>query len=87
VERRSAAPLAWLATRPRWMPFLVVLVLLLGGLFGPPALGVPLLVVLAALLAWLTYLAWPRLPAGGRLARLAVLVLALGAAVQRAVEG
>jgi uncharacterized protein DUF6703 len=86
VERRSAAPLAWLATRPRWALFLVLLGLLLGGLFAPPAVGLGLLVVLALLLGWLTYLAWPRLPPGGRLARLAVLALVLVVAVQRAVE-
>lgn len=86
VERRSAAPLAWLALRPRWAPFLVVLALLLGGLFAPPAVGLLLLAVLALLIGWLTYLAWPRLPQGGRLARLAVLALVVVVAVQRAVE-
>lgn len=86
VERRSAAPLAWLAARPRWVPFLVVLALLLGGLFAPSAVGAALLVLLALLLGWLTYLSWPRLPPGGRLARLAILGLVLVAAVARALE-
>lgn len=86
VERRSAAPLAWLATRPRWLPFLVVLALLIGGLFAPPAVGLVLMVVLALLLGWLTYLAWPRLPPGGRLARLAVLALVLVAAAGRLLD-
>lgn len=86
VERRSAVPLAWLATRPRWLPFLVVLALLLGGLFAPPAVGVALLVVLAVLLGWLAYLAWPRLPGGGRFARVAVLALVVVAIVQRTLE-
>ncbi len=84
VEQRSGVPLAWLATRPRWLPFLVVLALLLGGLFAPPVVGVVLLVLLALPLGWLTYLAWPQLPPGGRVARLAVLVLVLAAAVERA---
>ena len=86
VEQRSAAPLAWLATRPRWLPFLLVLALLLGGLFAPPALGVALLVVLLLLLSWLTFLSWPRLATGGRLARLAVLALVLVVVAQRALE-
>jgi hypothetical protein len=86
VEQRSAAPLAWLATRPRWVPFVLVLALLLGGLFAPVALGVALLAVLLLLLGWLTYLAWPRLPQGGRLVRLAVLALVVLAVVQRATE-
>jgi hypothetical protein len=75
VERRSAAPLTWLSTRPRWLPFLLVLALLLGGLFAPPAIAVVLLLALALLVAWLTYLAWPKLEPTGRLSRLLVLVL------------
>lgn len=86
VEQRTAIPLAWLATRPRWLPFLVVLALLVGGLFAPPALGVALLGVLLLLLGWLTFLSWPRLPAGGRLARVAVLALVVLAVVQRVLE-
>ena len=86
VELRSAAPLAWLATRPRWLPFLVVLALLLGGLFAPPLAGAVLMLVLGLLLGWLTYLAWPQLPAGSRLARVAVLALVLVATVARAFE-
>ena len=86
VEQRSAIPLAWLATRPRWVPFALVLALLLGGLFAPPALGIALLVLLMLLIGWLSYLAWPRLPGGGRLARLAVLALLVLAVVQRATE-
>jgi hypothetical protein len=85
VERRSAAPLTWLATRPRWLPFLVVLVLLLGGLFAPAPIAAVLLVVLAVLLAWLTYLAWPKLDPTGRLTRLLVLALVVYVLVQRLV--
>jgi Family of unknown function (DUF6703) len=85
VERRSAAPLTWLATRPRWLPFLLVLVLLLGGLFAPAPIAVLLLVVLALLLVWLTYLAWPKLDPTGRFTRLLVLVLVVYVLVQRLV--
>jgi len=84
VERRSAAPLTWLATRPRWLPFVLVMALLLGGLFAPPAVAVVLLAVLAVLLVWLTYLAWPKLETSGRLTRLIVLGLVLYALAQRA---
>jgi hypothetical protein len=75
VERHSTAPLTWLSTRPRWAPFLLVLALLLGGLFAPPAIAVVLLLVLALIVAWLTYLAWPKLEPTGRLTRLLVLAL------------
>jgi hypothetical protein len=83
VEKRSAAPLTWLATRPRWLPFLIVLALLLGGLFAPVAVAVVLLVVLALLLAWLTYLAWPKLDPTGRFTRLLVVALVVYVLVQR----
>lgn len=86
VEQRSVAPLAWLATRPRWLPFLLVLALLVGGLFAPPALGAVLLVVLAVLLGWLSFLSWPRLQPGAKVARLAVLALLVYTVVQRATE-
>ena len=85
VERRSAAPLTWLATRPRWLPFLLVLALLLGGLFAPVPVAAVLLVALVLLLAWLTYLAWPKLDPTGRFTRLLVLALVAYVLVQRLV--
>jgi len=85
VEERSAAPLTWLATRPRWLPFLIVLALLLGGLLAPAAIATVLLVVLVLLLTWLTYLAWPKLDPSGRFTRLLVLVLVVYVLVQRLV--
>jgi len=75
VERRSTGPLTWLATRPRWVPLVLVLALLLGGLFAPPAIGGALLAALLLGLLWLTYLAWPKLEANGRFTRLLVLAL------------
>jgi hypothetical protein len=83
VERRSTGPLTWLATRPRWVPFVLVLVLLLGGLLAPPVVGAVLLALLALGLAWLTYLAWPKLAASGRITRLIVLVLVAYVLVRR----
>lgn len=85
VEKRSAAPLTWLATRPRWLPFLIVLALLLGGLLAPAPIAAVLLVVLVLLLSWLTYLAWPKLDPTGRFTRLLVLVLVVYVLVQRLV--
>lgn len=85
VERRSAVTLTWLATRPRWLPFLIVLALLLGGLFAPVPMAAVLLVVLLVLLVWLTYLAWPKLDPTGRLTRLLVLALVGYVLVQRLV--
>ena len=83
VERRSTGLLTWLATRPRWVPFVLVLALLLGGLFAPPVVGAACLFALLLALLWLTYLAWPKLDAGGRLTRLLVVVLVGFVLVQR----
>jgi hypothetical protein len=85
VERRSTGLLTWLATRPRWVPFVLVLALLLGGLFAPPVIAAVCLLALLLALLWLTYLAWPRLDAGGRLVRLVVVVLVGYVLVQRLV--
>ena len=83
VERRSVGALTWLATRPRWVPFVLVFALLLGGLFAPPVVGAVLLAVLALGVVWLTYLAWPKLEPTGRFTRLLVLVLVLYVIAQR----
>jgi hypothetical protein len=85
VERRSTASLTWLATRPRWVPFVLVLALLLGGLFAPPVIGAACLAVLLLGLVWLTYLAWPKLTAGGRLTRVLLVVLVGYVLIQRLV--
>lgn len=77
------APLTWLSTRPRWVPFVIVLALLLGGLFLPAAAAVLLLVALALFLGWLTYLAWPKLDSGGRLVRVLMIALVVFLLVQR----
>lgn len=60
---------------PRFVPFLVVLALLVGGLLAGGVLGGVLLLVLAALLGTLLAFGWPALDAQGRLLRSAVLGL------------
>ena len=85
IERRSTGPLTWLATRPRWVPLVLVLALLLAGLLAPPAIGAVCLLALALGLLWLTYLAWPKLEMGGRLVRLLVVVIVGYVLVQRLV--
>jgi hypothetical protein len=87
VERWSLPVLARLRVAPRWLVFVAVLGLVVGGLFAPPPLGALLLAVVGALMAWLTYLSWPALPPGGRASRVLVVLLVLGVAVQRAVSG
>lgn len=79
VERTSAGVLVWLSARPKFFVPLLSAVLLLGGLFAPPGLGVPLLLLLAAFVGWLTYLSWPVIVGVQRLLRLSVIGLVLAA--------
>lgn len=82
VEVRSGPLLVIMARRPV-VPGLVVGVLVLAGLLLHGLPGALLLLLLAVLVAWLTYLAWPALRAPARVPRLAVLILLLTAAVIR----
>jgi hypothetical protein len=79
VERTSAGLLLWLSSRPRLFVPVLSAVLLLGGLFAPPGFGVPLLLLLAAFIGWLSYLSWPVVTGFQRVLRLATLGLVLAA--------
>jgi hypothetical protein len=83
VERASAPVLLWLSSRPRFLLPLLVAVLLIGGLAAPAPYGLPLLLVLTALLGWLSYLSWPALDGRARLLRTAMLGLIGVAVAQR----
>ena len=85
VERRSAPVLLWLSSRPKVLLPALVVVLLVGGLAAPPTYGVPLLVALALLLLWLSYLSWPALDGRARALRGAMLLLSVVAVVQRVI--
>ncbi|MEN3362272.1 MAG: hypothetical protein V7637_6254 [Mycobacteriales bacterium] len=87
VERRSTPILIYLRHLPSWLVFVATLGLVLAGLFGPAAIGAAILVVMAALIGWVTYLAWPVLTPGGRLGRLGAAALVVAAAVHRVVVG
>ncbi len=63
------------ARLPRFVPFLVVLGLLLGGLLVQGIVGALLLLVLAALLGLLLFLGWPALQPQARVLRLGVVVV------------
>lgn len=81
VERRSAVLLVWLSQRPRWLVPLATAALLAGVVFLPsgPALGC--LVVVVALVGWLSYLSWPAVAGPQRLVRVATLLLLLAVGV------
>jgi hypothetical protein len=85
VEKRSAPVLVLLSQQHRAVVPLVSVLLLIGGLALPPALGVPCLVILVAFVGWLTYLSWPAIVGQARVVRVATLLLILLALATRLV--
>jgi hypothetical protein len=83
VEARSAPVLLWLSSRPKVLLPALVVVLLVGGLAAPAGAGAVLLVLLAGLLLWLSYLSWPALDGRARALRTAMLLLIGVALAQR----
>lgn len=79
VERASAPLLVRLTSMPKLTLPVLSAVLLLGGLFAPPAVGVPLLLLLVLVVGWLSYLSWPVVAGVQRLVRLATIGLLLAA--------
>jgi hypothetical protein len=86
VERRSRPLLLWLSSRPKLLLPVLSLTLLVGGLAAPLPVAVPLLLVLLAVVGWLTYLSWPVVQGGGRIVRLATVGLVGLALVLRLVS-
>lgn len=80
-EKRVGPLVVLVSGMPRAVPFLVVAALLLGGLFVQGVVGAVLLLVLAALLGSLLFLAWPALQPAPRALRSAVLALLVVRAV------
>jgi hypothetical protein len=81
VERRSAALLVYLHQLPRWVPPVVLAVLLIAGLTVHGVLGGIALVAVALVLVWLAVVSWPSLSPAGRVVRVAVIALVIAAAV------
>lgn len=86
-ERASAKPLVYLHLLPRWVPPLVLAVLLIAGLSVAGVAGAALLGLDAVFVAWLAAVAWPALTGQGRLLRAAVaavlVVLAVATALRK----
>ena len=66
---------------PRLLPFVILLILLVGGVFISGPIGFVLMGLAALFVAWVLYLSWPRLNTTERVMRLAVLLLAVAMAV------
>ena len=86
IERASATPLLWLHQLPVWVPPLLITGLLVTGLVVRGWVGAVALCSVAALLAWLAALSWPRLTAQGRVLRTAAIACVLLAAAIRVVR-
>jgi fatty acid desaturase len=83
VERASLPAVTRLSTLPRFVPFVVVLALVVGGIWIS-GWGWVLLAVVTLFLGWMLYLTWPHLSSPERLFRVAVLVMAVAMTVTRA---
>jgi len=70
-----------LSRLPRLLPFLILLILLVAGVFISGPIGFVLMGLAALFVAWVLYLSWPRLNTTERVMRLAVLLLAVAMAV------
>jgi membrane-bound ClpP family serine protease len=84
VERSSAKPLLFLRQLPWWLPLILVLGLMITGFVVPGWIGAVALVLVAAFLAWLAYISWPRVKIAGRVLRITAVACMLGAAVLQA---
>jgi hypothetical protein len=80
AERRSAKPLLYLHQLPAWVPPLVLVVCLIAGLAVRGPAGAVALCVVAAVLAWLAAISWPRLSLGGRFGRIVAVAAVLAIA-------
>ncbi|GAB3496601.1 DUF6703 family protein [Flexivirga lutea] len=81
VEHASDPLLQRIARAPRALPALVVLLLLVIGAVFRGLVGTVCFGLCAVLVAWLLYLAWPRIQPIERMMRCSVLLLAVALAI------
>ena len=87
VTDRTAVYAAYLGGLPLWLPLVVVAALMAAGLLVGGVTGAVLLVAVAGLAGWLAVLGWDGTPPGGRVMRLAVIVVLLAIAIRQGVVG
>ena len=75
VEQTSRPLLVRLHALPRPLIPLGTVVLVAVGVLAPPAVGLVALAVVALFVAWIAYLSWPAVSAGGRAVRVAMVAL------------
>jgi hypothetical protein len=83
ITKISYPYVAKLHTMPKLTLPGITLVLALVGVFAPLAVGIPALILLGLLLAWLGFLSWPVVPTGARAIRVFTVLVILLFAVSR----
>ncbi|NLJ54739.1 MAG: hypothetical protein GX344_11505 [Intrasporangiaceae bacterium] len=83
IEQASLPAIKAMSAWPKWMPFILILGLMVAGVLIP-TYGWILIALVAVFLTWLLYLSWPRLTGAERLMRFAVIAIVIVAAVTRA---
>jgi hypothetical protein len=85
VEQRSATVVVWLATLPRLVPITAAAALFLIAILAGGVIGGLVLLVIATIMAWISYLSWPSVPPVLRAVRLVVLLGVVAFAVSELV--
>lgn len=75
VETVSRPWLLRLSSLPRPVVLIGTLALVVIGFLAPLPAALPALIVVFAFVAWIAYLSWPAVTAGGKVARIAMLGL------------
>lgn len=83
IEQASLPAIKAMSEWPKWLPFLLILGLMVAGVLIP-TYGWILIAVVGVFLTWLLYLSWPRLSGVDKLMRFAVIAIVVVAAVTRA---
>lgn len=83
IETASLPTVKAISGLPRFVPFLVVLALMIGGILIKDW-GWILIGIVVVFLAWMLYLGWPRLTSSEKLMRSAILLLTAGVTLTRA---
>jgi hypothetical protein len=81
VERRSATVVVWLAALPRLVPITAAAALFLLAILAGGVIGGLILLLIAAIMAWISYLSWPSVPPLLRGIRLLILAGVVAVAV------
>ncbi|MEO5982625.1 MAG: DUF6703 family protein [Pedococcus sp.] len=83
IQRASLPAVERLNALPRFVPFLVILGLMVAGLFVP-GWGWVLVLLVALFLLWTLYLAWPAMDATQRLMRITIVLIAVAITLTQA---